>query len=367
MKFSLKELVLTPQTFLNLLLVFVPLTFLGKYLAWPAPIIFLMACLAIVPLAGLMGRATEVLADRLGAGLGGLLNATFGNACELLIALSALRAGLIDVVKASITGSIIGNVLLVLGASMLVGGFKHKTQFFNKTAASTQATLLALAAICLVVPAVFHYAGTDGVHKVHEHEDELALAISILQFIVYLLSLFFSLKTHRNLYVRENDEEFSEAIGTTGWGVKTSIAVLAVATVFVAVLAELLVHQVEETAHTIGLTHTFIGVIVVAIIGNAAEHSTAILMAMKNKMDIAVNIALGSSTQIALFVAPVIVFTSFLLGDPMDLRFSEFEVMSVVLAVIILPYVALDGECNWMEGVQLLAVYLLIASAFFFI
>jgi len=362
-----KMLKVTPQTFLQLLLIFVPLAFVGEYLHWAPPVLFLMACLAITPLAGLMGRSTEVLADKLGTGMGGLLNATFGNACELLIALSALKAGLIDVVKASITGSIIGNVLLVMGLSMLTGGFKYKTQEFNRTAATTSSTLLALAAICLVVPAVFHFYGRQMGEVTPGEELRLALAIAIIQFVVYLLSLFFSLKTHRNLYVRQVDVEVEEAIGTEHWGVRNSIIVLSVSTVLVALLAELLVKQVEATAQAIGMTHMFIGVIVVAIIGNAAEHSTAILMALKNKMDLSINIALGSSTQIALFVAPVIVFASFLIGRPMDLCFSGFEVMAVVVSVIILPFITFDGECNWMEGVQLLAVYLILGATFFFI
>lgn len=356
-----------PQTILQFLLVFVPLAFLGEFMHWPDEVIFLMSCLAIAPLAGLMGRATEGLADKLGTGMGGLLNATFGNACELLIALSALRAGLIDVVKASITGSIIGNVLLVMGGAMLCGGLKYKVQTFNKTAATTSSTLLALAAICLVVPAVFHFYGKKAGLITPDEEHYLALAISLVQFAVYFLSLFFSLKTHNNLYVREFDDEVGEAIGTENWGVKVSIIVLAVSTVLVALLSELLVQQVEGTAKAIGLTHMFIGVIVVAIIGNAAEHSTAILMAMKNKMDLGINIALGSSTQIALFVAPVIVFASWFLGRPMDLCFSEFEVMAVVVSVIILPFVTFDGESNWMEGVQLLAVYAILGATFYFL
>ncbi|MBZ0188352.1 MAG: calcium/proton exchanger [Candidatus Obscuribacterales bacterium] len=355
---------LSPQTILNVLLVFVPMPIIGKWLDWPSLFIFLTACLGIVPLAGLMGKATETLADRLGAGPGGLLNATFGNACELLIALSALRAGLIDVVKASITGSIIGNILLVLGFAMLAGGLKYKTQYFNRTAATTSATLLALAAVCLVVPTVFHYSGPA---VSHDHEDDLALAISAVQMTVYFLSLYFSLKTHKSLYVREVDHEVHEAMGTTGWGMKISVAVLFGATIMVAILSECLVGEVEHTASTFGMSQLFIGVILVAIIGNAAEHSTAILMAMKNKMDLSINIALGSSSQIALFVAPVIVFASFIMGKPMNLVFSEFEVMSVVVSVFILPFVATDGECNWLEGVQLLAVYAVLGLTFFLI
>ena len=355
---------LKPETILNVLLVFVPIPFIAKWLNWESPVIFVTACIAIIPLAGLMGKATEILADRVGAGPGGLLNATFGNACELLIALSALRAGLVDVVKASITGSIIGNILLVLGVSMLVGGVKFKTQYFNRTAATTSATLLALAAICLVVPTVFHSTAS---HLSRQNEDELALAISVIQITVYFLSLFFSLKTHKNLYVREIDDDANEAIGTTGWGTRGSVIVLLVSTVLVALLSELLVAEVEVTAHHFGMSQLFIGIILVAIIGNAAEHSTAILMAMKNKMDLAINIALGSSSQIALFVAPVIVFASFILGRPMDLVFTEVEILAVVVSVIILPFVATDGECNWLEGVQLLAVYAVLAVTFLFI
>lgn len=446
-------------TVLNLFLVFVPVPIIGEYLHLSPSIIFFTCCLGIIPLAGLMGKATEHLADRVGEGIGGLLNATFGNACELIIALAALRAGLIDVVKASITGSIIGNILLVLGASMLAGGLKYQKQSFNRTAASTSATLLALAAISLTVPSVFHFAvqaphshsithahggvaepgekfdnplietpdsteqrkeepvtkpstasgttaaghgsepqgpsigsvppGTTAesgdtmtnnpMHKPHTEaeckiiqqsahlsETKLALAISVVQMIVYFLSLLFSLKTHKQLYVRESDDESAEAIGVSGWGVKTSVSILLVCTVLVAILSEYMVHAVEATAHTMHMTQLFIGVILVAIIGNAAEHSTAILMAMKDKMDLALNIALGSGAQIALFVAPVIVFASFIIGKPMDLCFSHFEILAIVVSVIILQYVATDGECNWLEGVQLLAVYTILGFAFFF-
>lgn len=354
---------ITADTALNLLFVFLPVPFLAAALHWGPVVIFISSCVAIIPLAGLMGKATEYLADRVGSGWGGLLNASFGNACELIIALSALRAGYVDMVRASITGSIIGNILLVLGLSMVAGGAKFQTQTFNRTAATTSATLLALAAISLCVPAVFHHAAHKGAHV---NELRLSLVISAVQFGVYLLSLWFSLKTHKVLYVRGDDSEKEEAIGTSGWSVRTSIIVLAVSTVLVAVLSELLTHAVEEAAHTLGLTQVFIGTVLVAIVGNAAEHSTAVMMAMKNKMDLSMNIALGSGAQIALFVAPVIVFSSFFLGHPMRLLFSEFELLSIVVSVIILGYVATDGECNWLEGVQLLAVYLILCSAFYF-
>ncbi|MBC7999062.1 MAG: calcium/proton exchanger [Leptolyngbya sp.] len=354
---------ITANSILNLFFIFLPIPFIAHFMNWSPVVVFISSCLAIIPLAGLMGKATEYLADRVGSGWGGLLNATFGNACELIIALSALRAGYVDMVRASITGSIIGNILLVLGLSMIAGGLKHQTQTFNRTAATTSATLLALAAISLCVPAVFHHAAHRGAHV---NELRLAIVISSIQFIVYILSLVFSLKTHKQLYVCAVDNEKDDAIGVSGWGVKKSIIVLAVCTIIVAILSEFLTHAVEEAAHTLGMTQLFIGTVLVAIVGNAAEHSTAVMMAMKNKMDLAMNIALGSGAQIALFVAPVIVFASFFLGHPMRLLFSEFELLSVVVSVIILGYVATDGECNWLEGVQLLAVYMILCSAFYF-
>ncbi len=340
-----------------------PIPFIGKALGWPSLAIFITCCLGIIPLAGLMGKATEFLAEKLGEGPGALLNATFGNACEFIIALAALRAGLVDLVKASITGSIIGNILLVLGASILVGGLRFEVQTFNRTAATTSATLLALGAISLTVPSVFHFAAP---RQAGPNEEYLGLAIAIVLFMTYLASLLFSLRTHKHLYVRQIDTEAQAAMGITGWGVPKSVVILAVSTIVVAVLSELLVHEVEHSAQLLGMSQIFIGVIVVAIIGNAAEHSTAILMAMKNKMDLAINIALGSGTQIALFIAPILVFVSFLLGKPMNLAFSPFEVLSVVVSVIILAYVAMDGECNWLEGVQLLAVYVILGAAFYY-
>lgn len=363
---------------LDLLLVFVPLTFVAEYLARQNESqphyhvgVFVSACLAIIPLAGMMGKATEYLADRVGAGLGGLLNATFGNACELIIAFAAMRAGLYDIVKASITGSIIGNILLVLGASVLAGGIKYDVQYFNRTAATTSATLLALGAISLSVPATFHFAHP----KSADFEDDLALGIAVVLFTTYLCSLWFSLKTHKHLYSREVDDDAKDAIGVTGWSLKKSITILALATVLVAIISEFLVGSVEHTGQQLHMSQVFIGVILVAIIGNAAEHSTAILMAMKNKMDLSINIALGSGAQIALLVAPTLVFLSFFFGPtdpqtlrpiPMNLNFTPFEVLSVVVSVIILAYIATDGESNWLEGVQLLAVYCILGTAFFF-
>jgi Ca2+:H+ antiporter len=349
---------------LLLFLVFVPVS-IGLELFHANPVwIFGSSALAIIPLAGLMGKATEHLAERLGAGLGGLLNASFGNAAELIIALMALRAGLLDVVKASITGSIIGNVLLVLGLSVLVGGLKFARQTFNRTAAGLGATLLALSAIGLVVPAIFHLVVHDNPAA---HEQELSLEIALVLFVTYLLSLVFALRTHKHLYAGETAHAGDEALGVAGWSKSKSVLVLLTATAFVALMSEFLVGAVEHTAHAFGMTDVFVGVILVAIIGNAAEHSTAVLMASKNQMDLAMNIAVGSSIQIALFVAPVLVFIGYLSGQPMNLLFTTFEVVSVVLSVGVVSLIAMDGESNWMEGVQLLAVYVILAIAFFFL
>jgi Ca2+:H+ antiporter len=357
---------LSAQNILNLLLIFVPIAIVLEYVAHArAEWIFVTSCLAIIPLAGLMGKATEHLAEHVGEGIGGLLNATFGNAAELIIAIVALRAGLYDVVKASLTGSIIGNILLVFGLSALVGGARFPVQTFNKTAANLGTTMLTLAAIGLVVPAIFHFVVAGGPAVA---EQDLSLEISIILMTTYVLSLVFTLRTHRHLYCGDHGEEADEAIGTKGWSTGKSLLVLLIATAFVALMSEFLVGAVVATAKSFGMTEVFVGVILVAIIGNAAEHSTAVLMAIKNKMDIAINIAVGSSIQIALFVAPVMVFLSYVIGpQPMDLIFTNFEVLAITLSVAIMALISQDGESNWMEGVQLLAVYAILGIAFYFL
>ena len=363
-----------PERLLLILLVFVPLAAIADWLDWGATIVFIFAGLAIIPLAGLMGSATERLASRLGAGVGGLLNATFGNAAELIIAVVALQRGLFDIVKASLTGSIIGNVLLVLGASVLLGGLGREKQHFDRAAAAAGSTLLALATIGLVVPAMFHLVADHAVAAARltperevASERSLSLLIAIVLFVAYLLSLLFSLRTHRHLYAGQDHTASHEPAGP-GMSTRRAALLLAIATVVVAWMSELLVGAVEETASVVGVSEVFVGVIVVAVIGNAAEHSTAVLMAMKNKMDLAINIAVGSSIQIALFVAPVLVFVSYLVPDgPMDLRFTPFEVLAVGIAVVAMNLVAQDGESNWLEGALLLAVYLVLGIAFFFL
>ena len=355
---------------LQLLLVFVALAPLAEALHWGALSVFACSALAIVPLAGLMGEATERLASRLGAGVGGLLNATFGNAAELIIALVALQRGLYDVVKASLTGSIIGNVLLVLGVSMLAGGLRREKQTFDRSAAAASSTLLALAALAMLVPAVFHFVAEGQVARqaltrAREVviERTLSLEIAIVLFASYLLSLLFTLRTHKHLYAGAAAEHQHRPVR-----IVRAILTLLVATALVAWMSELLVGAVEEASRALGLTEVFVGVIVVAVVGNAAEHSTAVLVAMKNHMDLALNIAIGSSIQIALFVTPVLVFAShFAPHGAMDLRFSAFEVLAVLAAVGVVNLVAQDGESNWLEGALLLAVYVVLGLAFFFL
>jgi Ca2+:H+ antiporter len=354
-----------PENLINLLLIFVPIAIALELIHANPIAIFAASGLAIVPLAGWMGRATEHLAEKLGEGLGGLLNATFGNAAELIIALMALRKGLFDVVKASITGSIIGNVLLVLGLSVLLGGLKYPRQVFNKTAAMLGSTMLALSAIALLMPAVFHIVARG---RANAREQDLSLEIAIVLIVTYILSLVFTLRTHSHLYTGGIDEkEEQEAIGTHGWSQRRSIVTLLAATILVAVMSEFLVGAVEEASHRLGLTSIFVGVIVVAIIGNAAEHSTAVLVSLKNKMDLALNIAIGSSMQIALFVAPMLVFASYLFGKPMNLLFTSLEVIAISVSVATVALIAQDGESNWMEGVLLLAVYAILGITFFFL
>ena len=362
-----------PGNALQLLLVFVPLAAMGEWLHWSRVAVFVLAGLAIIPLAGILGGATERLAARFGAGVGGLLNATFGNAAELIISIAALRAGLFDVVKASLTGSIIGNVLLVLGLAILVGGARRERQSFDRAAAAVGSTLLALAVVGLVVPALFHLFAERAVARgaldsASEAvlEQGLSLEIAVVLFVVYLLSLWFSLRTHRHLYAGQvrvpgdGSERHASALrpGLT----------LLLATALIAWMSELLVGAVGAASAVLGLSPVFVGVVVVATVGNAAEHSTAVLVAMRNQMDLAFHIAIGSSIQIALFVAPLLVFLSRLMpAGPMDLRFTPFEVVAVAIAVAIVNLVAQDGESNWLEGALLLAVYLILSMAFYFL
>jgi Ca2+:H+ antiporter len=341
-----------------LLLLLVPAALVS---AWTTggTLTFFLAALAIVPLAHWMGSATEAIAHRLGAGLGGLMNATFGNAAELIIALVALRAGETAVVKASITGSVLGNLLLVLGAAVFAGGLRRERQVFNATAVLSGVALMYLAVTGLVIPDLFHLAlGPPAAPLMRQ----LSLAVSVVLLLLYVLSLLFSLKTHARLFEGED-----AGAGESRWSVRLAVMVLLAATVATVLVAEVLVHALDPAIASLGLTPTFVGVVVIAVVGNAAEHSTAVLMALRNRVEVAFSICFESSKQIALLVAPLLVLISGPLGHPLTLEFSHLEVMALAIATGATTIIALDGESNWLEGAMLLGVYALLAIVFFFV
>jgi len=354
-----------------LLAPFIPLAIVLD-LAGVSPLaIFAVSALGVIPTAAVMGLATEQLAERSGPGIGGLLNVTFGNAPELIIALFALNKGLHEVVKASIIGSILGNILLVMGAAMLIGGLGRERQTFDRTAAGVQSSMLLLAAVALLMPAIFELVQGSGLPGAGEERvnydstvENLSLAISLVLIASYVAGLLFSLKTHRDLFNPPTDDEPEGH--AQPWSVRRSVIALALAGVAVGVMSEILVGSISEASASAGLSEFFVGVIVVAIVGNAAEHWVAVLVAYKNKMDLAVNIAIGSSAQVALFVAPVLVLASYAIGpNPMALVFNGFEVGAIVAAILIANHVTSEGESTWYEGVQLLAVYVVLGATFF--
>jgi Ca2+:H+ antiporter len=333
---------------------------LGYVVHAPAVWVFFTACLGVLPLAGLMGEATEHLAHRTGPTIGGLLNATFGNAAELIIAIVALRAGLVELVKASITGSILGNLLLILGLALIAGGSNRPELRFNRTSAGMSAGMLALSVVALVFPALFHSVHPEVAARVSElHMSE---AVAVILILTYLFSLLFSLRTHRTLFGGE-----AHPMAGPVWGAGKAVAILAAATVGVAIESELLVHAATEATEALGLSTMFLGLIVIPIIGNAAEHAAAVMLSRKGQIDLGLQIALGSSTQIALLVAPLLVFAGVLLGQDMNLVFRPFEVVALGLATIVVAIITLDGESHWFEGVQLLAVYAMVAVGAFFL
>ncbi|GBF80305.1 calcium/proton exchanger [Aphanothece sacrum] len=353
---------------LSVFLLFIPVSFAAYYLEWGATVIFLTAGLAIVPLAGFMGKATEEISIVVGPNLGGLLNATFGNATELILALVALKEGLIGVVKATITGSIIGNLLLVVGFSMLLGGLRYKEQTFQSVAARLNASSMNLAVVAILLPTAVQYTSTGIEEKTLQN---LSVAVAIVLILVYGLTLLFSMKTHTYLYdvsmadMENNEAELTEE-NPTQVNIKKWIFILLMVTIGVALESELLVNSLEEATASLGLTGLFTGVILLPIVGNAAEHITAVTVAMKNKMDLSMSVAVGSSLQIALFVAPVLVISGLLLGQPMDLNFNPFELVAVAVAVLLTNSISSDGRSNWLEGTLLLATYLVIGIAFYF-
>ncbi|MBV9387248.1 MAG: calcium/proton exchanger [Chroococcidiopsidaceae cyanobacterium CP_BM_ER_R8_30] len=356
-----------------LLLLFIPVSLAAHFLNWSSLSVFVTAALAIVPLAAWMGSATEEIAVVLGPALGGLLNATFGNATELIIALVALNAGLVDIVKASVTGSIISNLLLVMGFSMLLGGLRHKEQKFPPIAARVNASLMNLAVIAILLPTAVDFT-SKGIDEITMQR--LSGGVAIVLILVYCLTLLFSMKTHSYLYdlglaeieqqVELADANLGDDDGEQRVNLWLWVGVLLGATLLVAVESELLVDSLKTATSQLGLTALFTGVILVPIIGNAAEHATAVSVAMKNKMDLSVAVAVGSSLQIALFVAPVLVLAGWAIGQPMDLDFNPFELVAVAVAVLIANSICSDGQSNWLEGTMLLAAYAVLGLAFYF-
>lgn len=351
------------NTIFAFLLLFIPLSIIADYQHWGQVVVFLTSALAIVPLAAFMGEATENIAVVAGPNLGGLLNATFGNATELIIAFIALKSGFVQVVKATLSGSIIGNLLLVMGLAMFLGGIRYKEQNFQPTAARLNASAMNLAVIAILLPTAVEFT-SEGISS--QAMVNLSVAVAVVLIAVYLLTLLFSMKTHSYLYdvglaEIETEEENPSQPNIWFW-----IGILLIVTVGVAIESELLVDSLELATESLGLPTLFTGVIFLPIIGNAAEHATAVTVAMKNKMDLSVSVAVGSSLQIALFVAPLLVILGWLIGQPMDLNFNAFELVAVAVSVLIANSISSDGNSNWLEGILLLATYAVIALAFYF-
>ncbi len=342
--------------FFKALLLFVPIACFAYFYHASPTTSFVVSALAIIPLAKYIGEATEELSVYTGPALGGLLNATFGNATELIIGIFALRAGLVEVVKASITGSILGNLLLVLGTAIFFGGLKRKKQTFNATAAKASGSTLLVAVIALVIPAIFMTSTSASSPTVFT----LSIFVSAALIITYLSSLFFSLHTHKHLYAEEVGKIEAK------WSIAKSVTILLLSTVLVAFMSEILVGSIQPLVAYLGWSELFIGVVFVAIIGNAAEHTSAITMAIKDKMDLALQVSIGSATQVAMLVAPLLVFISLFFQTRMSFVFTTLEIAAIIFSVFIVNAVIEDGESNWLEGVQLMMAYLIIAVAFFF-
>ncbi len=342
-----------------LLYLLVPITVFLEIFHANDLLVFISAALGIIPLAGLLGHATEQLALRTSPAIGGLLNASLGNLAELTIAFFAIQNGYVELVKASITGSIIGNLLFILGISTIVGGIRHKNLSFSHVTAESGSAMLLIAVASLLVPSFFVRVGGIA----HQRSiNIISLLIAGILIVTYIFSLIFSLKTHKHLFGMPSKEIREEP----KWSVRKSVMILLLSGVTIGFMSEMLVGSLEHTIEVLSLSEIFMGVVVIAIVGNAAEHSSAIMMAYKNKMDLTIHIALGSSVQIALFAAPVLVFLSFLLGNPMTLVFTLLEIIAVALSVGIISILALDGKSNWFEGVQILSLYIILAIVFFF-
>jgi len=346
---------------LNLLVVLLPVAVILRVLGANDVLVFATSALAIVPLAGLIGNATDEAAKYMGAGLGGFLSATFGNAAELIIALLALRAGLTEVVKASLTGSILGNLLLVLGAAMFVGGWSRDKQTFNRTSIGAATGMLILTVVALLMPDIYAETLQDIAPMQAPNIMQISVLVAIVMLAVYAASLYFSFKTHKDLLGGEHSPEPAKL------SKRNALILLLLATGLTAIGAETLVGSIEHAAAAIGWSDLFVGAVVVAIVGNAAEHFSAVLFARRDQMELAVGIAISSATQVALLVAPVAVLASLVLGHPMPLVFDHFELGAILFAVLGVSFLCLDGESNWFEGLLLLAFYVIIAIIFYFV
>ena len=362
----LKSVKLTKSSAIYILLIFAPIAAALEFAHADHLVLFVISAIALIPLAKLIGDSTEHLATHYGPTAGSLLNVTFGNAAEIIIAVTAISAGLLDLVKASITGAIIGNILLILGLSVIAGGFRYKEQSFSRENIGTQSSMLFLAVIGLAVPTIL----ASTILSPSENQGQVQLlsdALAIILLIVYILGIVFTFVTHKRLFTPpETAEDIQESHGTH-WSKKKSFLLLAASMAGVIVVSEILVASVETTGEELGFGQLFVGAIIVGIVGNAAEHSSAILLARKGKMELSIGIAAGSGTQIALFVVPILVFAGIAMGQPFTLVFTLLELATIFLAVIILNLIVHDGRSNWFEGVMLTAVYIIIAIAFFFV
>ena len=347
-----------PMSFLLLAL---PVVVLAELLHWPPLVIFILSAVAIIPLAGYIGESTESLAHYTGPRLGGLLNATLGNAAELIITIVAIREGLLELVKASITGSILGNLLLVLGMSMLLGGLRHGHQSFDRRQASNNSILLVLSVVILMIPSLLsHYIGH--VEPPDDKVEILSIGVAGVMIVIYALGLIFSFKTNKTPLAVEHPQE---SLPFKAWPLRVALVIMALSTVGVAYMSEVLVATVNPVVEALGVSQFFIGIIFIPIIGNVAEHLVAVQVAMKNKMTLSVEIAVASSLQIALFVAPALVFISLLMGQRLTLAFNQLELLALIAGTLIAAMVSADGESHWLEGAELLAIYIILGLAFF--
>jgi Ca2+:H+ antiporter len=364
--------------YLRYLLIFMPLAFLVEFIeAIHSPLlVFVFSCIALIPLAGLLGEATEELAIHTGPKIGGLLNATLGNAAELIITIVALSAGKVELVKASITGSILGNLLLILGFSLLIGGLKNGLQRFDRSLTGMSGTMMLLAVIGLMIPTLLELVREAQSGRVDVFDttvrdpalDAISLGVAAILIVLYILSLIYTFQTpSREEHSGVEDHSAEEEGHKAQWSIPLSVGVLVASTVAIVFLSELLVGAVEPVVTSLGVSELFLGVIIIPLVGNVAEHIVGVQVAYKNKMDLSLTISLGSSMQVALFVAPLLVFVSLLFGPEMTLFFTLLEVAALALAVLIATTISIDGESNWLEGAQLLAVYVIVALGFYYI